>query len=659
MKTNYTKTSIALLFFLFLCYTSNAQYTLTSDDVNFKDGVIISYLNTTEKNIIIPEEINGEPVVAIGRFSFTSNDLLSVVLPKSLKDIGDVAFRGNKLTKIDFPDSVENIYEGAFEDNKLESLTLEGNFNVIGNHAFTGNNIEDLILTASINILGHGSFNNNKIKTINGETSPHGIVYKYENDGVFDTSVIVSYGGNADVIDFIPPFVSKIRSVAFSKCNLTKVVIPSTVNEIQSFAFYRSNITELVIEEGLENIRNNAFWSNNISTISFPNSLKSIEGRAFQHNPIIKINFGNSLVSIGDNAFSGNLILDESKLALPNSIMEIGKNAFSSGILKNIILPEVIKTGFTFIEWKDNLDNTYPANAKVSAEDNNTYKATIVPSFFLEATFVDHDDTLLKTEKLTYGAGAIAPKIPNTKPGYIFDKWDTSFDSVTSDITIKAVYRIALEYTVTFLNIDGSVLTTSTQLESEAVTFPPPIFGEGFVFIRWSGIKFDLTVTPIIAEEVFLRDNERLVYFLDEDGKTVLSFKPFTIGEAAIAPEAPEKKDKTFIGWDTDFSNVTENLVVTAIYESSALSIDDLDKVNNQLSVYPNPINNDQLLTLKFNTSLDVKEIKISNIQGQQIYTNKNIPKELKIAMSYPSGMYILQVITNNNRLITKKISVR
>ncbi len=42
-------------------------------------------------------------------------------------------------------------------------------------------------------------------------------------------------------------------------------------------------------------------------------------------------------------------------------------------------------------------------------------------------------------------------------------------------------------------------------------------------------------------------------------------------GQAATAPEVPEVDGYTFVGWDQDFSNVTSNMTVTAIYERAVM----------------------------------------------------------------------------------------
>ena len=62
------------------------------------------------------------------------------------------------------------------------------------------------------------------------------------------------------------------------------------------------------------------------------------------------------------------------------------------------------------------------------------------------------------------------------------------------------------------------------------------------------------------------------VTFVDCDG-TVLSAQSVAHGSAAIEPTAPEHEGYAFIGWDKDFSNVTEDMTVTAQYSANSYSI--------------------------------------------------------------------------------------
>ena len=66
----------------------------------------------------------------------------------------------------------------------------------------------------------------------------------------------------------------------------------------------------------------------------------------------------------------------------------------------------------------------------------------------------------------------------------------------------------------------------------------------------------------------------RTVTFVDWDG-TILKTENIEVGGTATAPADPVRNGYNFIGWDIDFSNVLENLTVTAQYELIPVVLND------------------------------------------------------------------------------------
>ncbi len=130
----------------------------------------------------------------------------------------------------------------------------------------------------------------------------------------------------------------------------------------------------------------------------------------------------------------------------------------------------------------------------------------VEPTTFL-VTFVDGlTGETIAVDTVETGEAATAPAVP-VHEGYTFTGWDKNFDNVTENLTVTAQYeKNKVEYTVTF--VDG------------------------------------LTKETIVTVKV-------------EEGK------------AATAPEAPVHEGYTFKGWDKEFTNVTGDLTVTALYEKN------------------------------------------------------------------------------------------
>ncbi len=96
---------------------------------------------------------------------------------------------------------------------------------------------------------------------------------------------------------------------------------------------------------------------------------------------------------------------------------------------------------------------------------------------------------------------------------------------------------------------------------------------EGYTFLGWytgdGDTDFAMTAITAVRSDLSLkakwRSNVMSVRFLDKDGK-LLKQETVPYGGAATAPQAPEVAQFLFNKWDVDFSVVTEDLIVKAVY---------------------------------------------------------------------------------------------
>lgn len=152
------------------------------------------------------------------------------------------------------------------------------------------------------------------------------------------------------------------------------------------------------------------------------------------------------------------------------------------------------RTGYRFTGW----DTDFSV-----VKDNLTVTAQYVRRTYT-VTFLDYDGTTIDTQSVRWNEGATAPAAPE-REGYTFTSWDTSFDPVTSNLTVTALYSINT-YTVTFADFDGEVLATQTVDWNTAATAPADPSREGFKFTGWDtafdAVKADLTVTALYEETI-------------------------------------------------------------------------------------------------------------------------------------------------------------
>ena len=85
---------------------------------------------------------------------------------------------------------------------------------------------------------------------------------------------------------------------------------------------------------------------------------------------------------------------------------------------------------------------------------------------------------------------------------------------------------------------------------------------------EWNEIDINSTGNSALlnANIHFAKVTKYTVIFKDYNG-TVLSTQSIAKGEGATAPVNPERAGYTFKGWDKDFTNITADLTITALYE--------------------------------------------------------------------------------------------
>lgn len=178
--------------------------------------------------------------------------------------------------------------------------------------------------------------------------------------------------------------------------------------------------------------------------------------------------------------------------------------------------------------------------------------------------------TVLKAEKVQHGSAAPEPKVPE-KDGKTFKGWDKDFSKVTSDLTINAVYDVDT-FTVTFK--DGDTVLSIQTVEYEASATAPDIARlsppEGMHFAKWD--KDFSKVTEDIEVSAVYELNEYTVIF--KNGETTLKTEMVKHGFAATPPNnPPDTPTAKFVGWDKSFDNVTSDLIVNAKFETKKFTL--------------------------------------------------------------------------------------
>ena len=277
----------------------------------YADYVEITGYGGTATEVVIPAEIEGLPVTAIGKEAFYNHKKLTrIELPDGITTIGDSAFYNcSSLTSINVPDSVTTISRYAFYNcSKLTSINIPDEITVIEPCTFC------------------------KCESLTSIDLPDGVT---------------SIGGSA-----------------FEYCtNLASIEIPEGVASIGDRAFYNcESLTSIVIPEGITSIGNSTFYNCwKLADIDLPDSVTTIGSSAFTYcSSLTSINLPDGLTTIHSYAFKdcSHLI----SIEIPDSVTTFGERVFwYCDRLTSVDLPD----GLTTIPYGTFLKCYYLTNIEI------------------------------------------------------------------------------------------------------------------------------------------------------------------------------------------------------------------------------------------------------------------------------------------------------
>ena len=240
-----------------------------------------------------------------------------------------------------------------------------------------------------------------------------------------------------------------------------------------------------------------------------------------------------------------------------------------------------------------------------------TFDAIFIPTARqYTVQFQNWDHTLLSEQQVAYGMPAVAPSEP-TRMGYFFEGWDREFDATMADMTVTAMFRMPYKYTISWLNDDDSLIEQTIVAEGEMPThadpFKPATEEYTYTFAGWTPDIVPATCDATYTATYSSTKNTYIVTFVDYDS-TVLKVDTVEYGQAATPPANPVRENYYFVGWDIDFSFVTEDITVSATYK-----LTDPTGVDNIYGIEP------ARKVMIDNRIFILREDKIFTVQGQEV----------------------------------------
>lgn len=291
-----------------------------------------------------------EGLTEIPDSTFSSFDIVEVVLPSTITKIGDGAFYNcTNLKRINLGDNLNFVGESAFKGCvSLEELYLGHSFQTSYLSSFSGlSGLKKVILNCN-NVPGNETMQYSwyllDTKTANGlefvigkdvEVAPYFNLFEHHGSvNEFNTVSTVTFEDGCKVRELDGTF----RGFY----NLTSVVLPESVKKVGKSTFEQCQSLESIDLSGVTELDTENLFTNcySLKSVILPDNLTKIGPYMFSNcKSLVSLTIPQSVTVIGENAFSQCAI---ETIVLPQNLTEIGTKAFYISSLKEIFIPKSV-----------------------------------------------------------------------------------------------------------------------------------------------------------------------------------------------------------------------------------------------------------------------------------------------------------------------------
>lgn len=489
--------------------------------------------------------------VYIYNFDSTLAGSTDIVIPntlggKTVTRITATTFKNCGLTSLVLPNGLIEIgstsTQGIFSSNNLTEITLPDTLTYICNNAFSDNQITSVTLSPQLKTLGASAFASNPITSL----TLTGSIKEIPSSAFKATNL-------KEVI--IPEGIEIIGTSAFENSKLETVKIADSVTSIGTQAFNNCHIKNLTLGNSLQIIGTSAFRYNvDLTEVILPETLTTIGASAFEVNAIKELRIPNAVTSIGANAFNANKI---EKLIIGSGLTEISESCFSQNELSTITFPSnIIKIGA----------KAFMGNQMATLELPNTVTTIETQAFDNQQIYVP---LLKKTGAWSYDVSTVSNDIDFSKTINLEAKSTYgTYDSTTTMVNITTLPKINYDIASYSYSLDNTNTYTQT-------------------------LNVRLIVGAYTYNVLFKNDNN-----------SILKEQVVAHGENATAPETDPTSsipNMKFIGWDKEFTNISDETIITAQYKLASFKINIAEEKEIVSMVYKDGVN-----TINSTNSLDL-----------------------------------------------------
>ncbi len=219
-----------------------------------------------------------------------------------------------------------------------------------------------------------------------------------------------------------------------------------------------------------------------------------------------------------------------------------------------IVAPTVMREGYTFVGWSPEVEATVPAS-------NVTFTAQWSINQYSVA-FDANGGAGSVTNGLDYSSDITAPEV--TREGYTFVGWMPEVDVTVpaSNVTYTAQWSIN-QYSVAF-DANGGVGSVTNEIDYAFEIIAPDVTREGYTFVGWLP-EVDATVPASNVTYVAQWSVNRYTVAFDASGGVGSVTNELDYSSEIVAPDVT-REGYTFVGWlpEVDAAVPASNVTYTA-----------------------------------------------------------------------------------------------